>query len=46
MRAGVGYQVKAVTESATRGEIHITDSFSEGVSSLKGVVERVIRVRA
>lgn len=37
MRAGVGDQVKAITESAMRGEIDFTESFRQRVALLKGL---------
>ena len=37
MRAGVGDQVKAITESAMRGEIDFCESFTKRVSLLKGL---------
>lgn len=37
MRAGVGDQVKAITERAMRGEIDFTESFRERVALLKGL---------
>ena len=37
MRAGVGDQVKAITESAMRGEIDFKESFTRRVSLLKGL---------
>lgn len=37
IRAGVGDQVKAITESAMRGEIDFTDSFRQRVALLKGL---------
>lgn len=37
MRAGVGAEVKAITESAMRGEIDFTESFKRRVSLLKGL---------
>ena len=37
MRAGVGDQVKAITESAMRGEIDFTQSFTRRVGLLKGL---------
>ncbi len=37
MRAGVGDQVKAITERAMRGEIDFTESFTERVALLKGL---------
>lgn len=36
-RAGVGEQVKAITESAMRGEIDFSESFKERVALLKGL---------
>ncbi|MDR0748445.1 MAG: phosphoserine phosphatase SerB [Tannerellaceae bacterium] len=36
-RAGVGKQVKAITESAMRGEIDFAESFKERVALLKGL---------
>jgi phosphoserine phosphatase len=36
-RAGVGEQVKAITESAMRGEIDFSESFKKRVSLLKGL---------
>lgn len=36
-RAGVGEQVKAITESAMRGEIDFTESFARRVALLKGL---------
>lgn len=36
-RAGVGDQVKAITESAMRGEIDFTESFTRRVKLLKGL---------
>ncbi len=36
-RAGVGDEVKAITESAMRGEIDFTESFAKRVSLLKGL---------
>ena len=36
-RAGVGEQVKAITESAMRGEIDFNESFCERVALLKGL---------
>ncbi len=35
IRAGVGDQVKAITESAMRGEIDFTESFTRRVALLK-----------
>ena len=43
MRAGVGDQVKAITERAMRGEIDFLESFKERVSLLKGLDESVMR---
>ena len=43
MRAGVGNQVKAITESAMRGEIDFCESFKRRVSLLKGLDESVMR---
>ena len=37
IRAGVGDQVKAITERAMRGEIDFTESFRERVALLKGL---------
>jgi len=37
MRAGVGEQVKAITESAMRGEIDFKESFTRRVALLKGL---------
>ena len=37
MRAGVGEQVKAITERAMRGEIDFKESFTERVALLKGL---------
>lgn len=37
MRAGVGEEVKAITESAMRGEIDFTESFRRRVKLLKGL---------
>lgn len=42
MRAGVGDQVKAITESAMRGEIDFTESFTRRVALLKGLDESVM----
>lgn len=42
MRAGVGDRVKAITESAMRGEIDFKESFRERVSLLKGLDESVM----
>lgn len=43
MRAGVGDQVKEITERAMRGEIDFTESFRERVALLKGLDESVMR---
>ena len=43
MRAGVGDQVKAITERAMRGEIDFKESFRERVALLKGLDESVMR---
>jgi len=43
MRAGVGNQVKAITERAMRGEIDFSESFRERVALLKGLDESVMR---
>lgn len=42
-RAGVGPQVRAITESAMRGEIDFTESFTRRVALLKGLDESVMR---
>lgn len=42
MRAGVGDQVKAITESAMRGEIDFTESFKQRVALLEGLEESVM----
>lgn len=42
-RAGVGAQVKAITEQAMRGEIDFTESFTRRVALLKGLDESVMR---
>lgn len=42
-RAGVGAEVRAITESAMRGEIDFTESFTRRVSLLKGLDESVMR---
>jgi phosphoserine phosphatase len=42
-RAGVGEEVKAITESAMRGEIDFTESFRKRVSLLKGLDESVMK---
>lgn len=43
MRAGVGDQVKAITERAMRGEIDFIESFTERVALLKGLDESVMQ---
>lgn len=43
MRAGVGDEVKAITERAMRGEIDFTESFRERVALLKGLDESVMQ---
>ena len=43
MRAGVGDKVKAITESAMRGEIDLNESFKERVALLKGLDESVMK---
>lgn len=43
MKAGVGDQVKAITERAMRGEIDFTESFRERVALLKGLDESVMK---
>ena len=43
IRAGVGDQVKAITERAMRGEIDFCESFKERVALLKGLHESVMR---
>ena len=42
-RAGVGGQVKAITERAMRGEIDFKESFAERVALLKGLDSRVMQ---
>ncbi|NDV77370.1 phosphoserine phosphatase SerB [Dysgonomonas sp. 511] len=42
-RAGVGERVKAITESAMRGEIDFSESFKQRVSLLKGLDESVMK---
>lgn len=42
-RAGVGAEVKAITESAMRGEIDFSESFKKRVSLLKGLDESVMK---
>jgi len=41
-RAGVGEQVRAITESAMRGEIDFSESFKQRVALLKGLDEKVM----
>ena len=43
IRAGVGDEVKAITERAMRGEIDFTESFRERVALLKGLDEYVMQ---
>jgi len=43
MKAGVGDEVKAITESAMRGEIDFTESFRRRVALLKGLDESVMK---
>ncbi|MDE7442706.1 MAG: phosphoserine phosphatase SerB, partial [Muribaculaceae bacterium] len=43
IRAGVGDNVKAITERAMRGEIDFCQSFTERVSLLKGLDENVMK---
>lgn len=43
MKAGVGDQVKAITERAMRGEIDFTESFRERVALLKELDESVMK---
>ncbi|WP_165043112.1 phosphoserine phosphatase SerB [Dysgonomonas sp. ZJ709] len=42
-RAGVGEQVKAITEAAMRGEIDFSESFKQRVGLLKGLDESVMK---
>lgn len=42
-RAGVGAQVRAITERAMRGEINFQESFKERVALLKGLDESVMK---
>lgn len=42
-RAGVGEQVRAITESAMRGEIDFSESFKQRVALLKGLDESVMK---
>lgn len=43
MRAGVGEQVKSITEQAMRGEIDFRESFRKRVALLKGLDESVMQ---
>lgn len=43
VRAGVGDEVKAITEPAMRGEIDFNESFKERVELLKGLDESVMK---
>ena len=43
IRAGVGDEVKTITERAMRGEIYFTESFRERVALLKGLDESVMQ---
>ena len=43
IRAGVGDEVKAITESAMRGAIDFTESFTRRVALLKGLDESVMQ---
>ena len=43
IRTGVGDEVKAITESAMRGEIDFTESFTRRVALLKGLDESVMQ---
>ena len=43
VKAGVGDQVKAITESAMRGEIDFKESFTQRVALLKGLDASVMR---
>ena len=43
MRAGVGNEVKAITEAAMRGEIDFCESFKRRVALLEGLDESVMR---
>lgn len=42
-RAGVGQQVRAITESAMRGEIDFSESFKQRIALLKGLDESVLK---
>jgi phosphoserine phosphatase len=41
-RAGVGAEVRAITESAMRGEIDFNESFKQRIGLLKGLDEKVL----
>lgn len=41
-RAGVGEQVRAITDSAMRGEIDFNESFKQRVALLKGLDEKIL----
>lgn len=41
-KAGVGQQVRAITESAMRGEIDFSESFKQRIALLKGLDEKVL----
>ena len=43
-RAGVGNEVKRITERAMRGEIDFKESFKERVALLKGLDASVMQV--
>lgn len=43
IRAGVGEEVKAITESAMRGEIDFCESFTKRMALLKGLDESVLQ---
>jgi phosphoserine phosphatase len=42
-RAGVGEEVRAITEAAMRGEIDFSESFKQRIALLKGLDESVMR---
>jgi len=42
-KAGVGNEVRAITESAMRGEIDFSESFKQRVALLKGLDEKVLK---
>ena len=42
-RAGVGSEVRAITESAMRGEIDFSESFKQRIALLKGLDETVLK---